>query len=285
MHVYNAILSGYAAIFESLTPIRPKGVKYSSKRINEGTYRESQCRVAKWNDAMGNSVELVLIMEGPDKCEAVFAVNGSYDDAASGETTGKNRTLQEVMYMLRYMLDKHGIRHCTIRAMDGTGDKRVKHNLDMGDYRERAEGVLDEVIEALTSVVEHASVEREPTEHELKMLKLLKKQTTDFDPAKREKVALRDATTLRQNLDNVSVVALAKNMLGTPYITEELKDRAMLLLKEYHKRLASRSPEGYKYTRNRRYNIYSRLLPAYLGEEWNITLDEPFIELERMHAI
>lgn len=273
MNTYDALINGYAAIFESIDVMKPRGVRYYKKTNNKSTNNQFQSIHAKWTTSLGNVVDLALIPQY-DGTEVVFSVNGTYDDSASGD---KDREiLPTVMYMMRVMLDRENVSNAKIVARQGAGDHKVATKLPMKDSRERFEAALRAAIKEAENCMSKEDLSRAPTEKESRMLMLLKKSPEQFDPCERYKKFIKRMEYIHDHMEDVEWL---KNHVSfsdaeADFISKEVRSEFRDAGADYRRRMLSNNG-GFEYTQNRRYPIYKRLVSREFSD-WNIVCDDKF---------
>ena len=273
MNTYDALISGYAAIFESIDVMKPRGVRYYKKTNNKGTNNAFQSIHAKWTTSLGNVVDLALIPQF-DGTEVVFSVNGTYDDSASGD---KDREiLPTVIYMMRVMLDREKVSNAKIVARQGAGDHKVATKLPMNDSKERFEAALRAAIVEAEKSMSKEDLTRSPTEKESRMLMLLKKSPEQFDPCEKYKNYIKRLEYIHEHMEDVTWL---KNHVSftdaeADFVPMEIRVEFNDAGTDYRRRMLSNNG-GFEYTQNRRYPIYKRLISREFSD-WNIEYDDKF---------
>lgn len=252
---------------EAVTPKLPKGVKYGSRQVNKGTMMEFTDKTAKFTTSQGNNVAVHIFPDGSDY-EIAFDVNGDRKETSRDRDP---EILSGVLAVALKAVDKFKIDRLKIKADNDPRDVKVKKNIPMEDFEDKYKDIISKVLHELNNL---DFTGEEPSDA---IAKLNQKRGTTYDPNARLNSTIKD---LKLALDGRPIYP--QHISGLSYFPKEYVDEFNSVVTEYNKRKQSYSDEGVKEIRNRRYEIYRRLIPKYF-QGWDITFEDRFdtIYLER----
>ena len=225
---------------------------------------------------LGNDIKVQFKPNGEQSVDVTFYVNDSLDDnAVKG---GKdNEILPGVLFIILQYLKKSKVNFCSFEAVTGSGDYKTKYNLP----KERIINEVRAAAEQFISKLENTVITPEMEEEELRRINAIytrvnKPLATSAIVIHKEE--LLDALgKLINNVDNVQLDEISdiirhinnynKNIDGWSEYNDLMK-----LLYSYRQIVQSYTPGGTTINRNRRLDLYTKMVEKYLSNDWDIEI-------------
>lgn len=253
---------------ESIGTYHPNNVKYGSRQINKGTVMQFTDKTITFTTSQGNKVVVHIFPDDVDSYEIAFDVNG---DRKEQSREKDSEILSGVFGVVLKAVDKYKINKLKIKADSDDRDTKIKKNIPMGDYEDRYKDILSKVLQILTSL----DLSDNPSEA---MAKIYQKRGKVYDPNANLNLTIKELTHAMDGDYKI----YPQHISGLHYFPKEYIDEFNSIITEYNKRKNSYSDDGVKVVRNRRYEIYKRVIPKHF-KDWDITFEDKFdtIYLER----
>jgi len=248
---------------ESITPKLPKGIKYSTKQINKGTYMEFTDKIARFETSQGNIVSVHVFPDG-DYHEISFDVNGERKEQDRDKDL---EILSGVLAIALKVVDKYNISKLKIKADSDRKDTKYKKNLPMKDFDKQYKEIISNVLIQLDQL---DLTGKKPS---AAMAKVLSNRGETYDPNKNLNMIRQELKTAL-NSDDIKI-PYPHHISGADFFPKEYIDDFNTIVSEFNKRKKSLSDEGVPEFENRRYSIYKRLVNKYFSD-WNIEFDDKF---------
>lgn len=261
-------------IKELLEPKKPSNVK--SSVFNKSGVQGSETKVSqrKFVTKSGNDVKVHFKQTGNDSVDITFYVNDSTEDAAV--KGGKDvEILPGVLHIVLQYLKKSKVNYCTFEAAGGSGDYKTKYNLP----KDKIITSIKDHINQFKDKLSNTKITPEMEKNELDRINALRAklnkplETTAIVIYKDQ--LLHTLSELETNIETIEADQIrdlirymneySKNVLKWPEFEQLMK-----LLYEFQKVLSSYSEKGALIHRNRRQDLYSKLVDKYLSNDWDI---------------
>lgn len=226
----------------------------------------------QWNTKLGNNIKLKMEPTG-DSYYVIFYVNDVlYDFSSKKEGHVRDpEILGSVFYTLKLKANQLKAQRLTFRAHKGEGDKdRVIKGLNPEQYKP----IIFNLIEQLRKEILQNEPEWAPPDD--KIISLYQKIKRQVPTAIQHKsiVLLNNIIQRINNNEEIDdlIYSLELKFNQHPLIQK---------LREYNNAVKSNSVSGLIVRRNRRKNIYSRVLEREFSNNWNISVSDDYFELTR----
>jgi hypothetical protein len=275
----NEFISILKEIFE---PTYPKGVKVSKVKKagpQNSIIIKNQYRFKTSN---GNDVRVLFdVNDETQTADIIFYVNDKLSDDSSAQegVTRDEEILPNVLGVVKRFADKKQLKTITFTAWSGQGDKKVVKNLDYKQFKEP----LITAFNAFNDEIKNHEVTYLPVTDRQKELSIkIKKELTPIPDIYKERV-LNQLQNIKQKIDNddYKIKELADNMAYAKELTKfKTFSRFIELLKRYSDALMSNSESGLVKTRNRRKDLYIKLVQRFFSD-WKLDVFGDSFELTR----
>jgi len=257
-------------VSEAVTPRLPKGIKYGSRMINSGTMMAFKDTTAKFTTSKGNVVTVHIFPNG-DEHEISFDVNNTRTEE---DREHDPDILSGVLGVILKMVDKYNLSKLRIKADSDAGDTKYIKNLPMLNYESEFIDIVQKIINELKTI------DLTGTPPSPAIEKLHAKRGTVYDPNVHVKSMIKNLTSWIDNIDKDHIATVIKDTKH--YLTQDklfpkqYLDDFERISSEYTKRkLSNVLDTGFAETRNRRYEVYKRLIPK-LFKGWDIDMDDRY---------
>ena len=250
-------------ITESIEPEYPKNVK--RKIIYKHGTQNSKIKVKQYSftTSKGNEVSVHFKDSENKSTNIIFYVNNTLYDS-------RDERDQEILKGVLGIILKVSKNYDNIdfEAYKHNDEIKIVKNLDIEPYKSRTLEILNKFIK---DVEEREPVKLEPTEAQRELAKKLNRELKNrYDFNKVELLTVLNKVKVNLIDEDIMIVGaideLKKLNLSLFDNTEELLNN----LNNMDKRIRSHDESGYVDRKNRRFNIYKRLLDKYFSNEWDI---------------
>jgi hypothetical protein len=271
---------------EIVEPMRPKGARKSNFTINLGTNTARPATRFRWKTSLGNSIDLNFEHGEADTYTVVFYVNGTlFDDAPKNTVNSRDpEILSTIMHALREKADALNAQVLYFRAAKSDKDSRLVRNLPQKDLAARAIGYLNQFKQMASNYKVQLIP---PSQVRLDLFKKLNKPDpmprADFD----QKRWMLWANSVHSLIEKQQPLGNISSIEGAGLEPSELRligfDPTPLVqtLKALDEVFKSMTPEGFLKNKNRRAEVYDKLMQRYMSDKWNVIRKEDFFELTR----
>lgn len=263
--------------------------KPSSKVRRQTIIKDKGTNVARrviqfqWTTKIGNVIKLMFEPKGDDTYSVMFYVNDVLYDFASqkgefNDVDGKQiffgdmrdvEILGNVFYLMKLKANQLHAKQLTFRAHQGEKDERFVTGLDPEQYKK--------LIPSLIAQLKRYINEPEfipPNNTIIGLYKKLNKPIPDQVPHKVHSLL----KSIEEKVNNNEEIDDLIYSLDNQYPNHEL----VQVLKKYNNAIKSNTPIGLIIKRNRRKNVYKRILERYFTGEWHISIKDDYFELTRI---
>lgn len=237
----------------------------------------------QWTTKIGNVIKLMFEPKGDDTYSVMFYVNdvlydfasrkGEFNDVAGKQTfSGDMRDIEilgNVFYLMKLKANQLHAKQLNFRAHQGEKDERVVTGLDPEQYKK--------LIPSLIAKLKRDINEPEfipPNDTIIGLYKKLNKPVPDQVPHKVHSLLKSIEERVGKNEEIDDLIYPLENQ----YPNHELAQ----VLKRYNDAVKSNTPMGLVIKRNRRKNVYKRIVERYFADEWNISIKGDYFELTRI---
>jgi hypothetical protein len=224
----------------------------------------------QWNTQLGNNIKLQMEPQGDNSYSVIFYVNDVlYDFASKKEGHPRDvEVLSNVFFVLKQKADKLGAQKLTFRAHKGERDERYITGLDPGKYKLQALAEIDKLKqEVLSKEPEWAP----PTPKIVSLYQKIKREVP--------KAVQHDIIILLNRI--IEKINKGEEIDDLIYALENKRPGPVIqTLKQWNDAVKSNSPTGLTVHKNRRREIYRRILQRDFTN-WNISIDGDRFELTR----
>lgn len=225
----------------------------------------------QWTTKIGNVIKLIFKPEGQDSYNVMFYVNDVlYDFASKKENYTRDvEILGNVFYLMKLKANQLHANKLTFRAHKGERDDRVVTGLDPEQYKR--------VIPTLIAKLKQEINEPEfipPNDTIIGLYKKLNRPIPDQVPHKVHALLKSIEERVNKNEEIDDLIYSLENQ----YPNHEL----VQVLKNYNDAIKSNTPMGLIIKRNRRKNVYKRIVERYFTDEWVISIKDDYFELTRI---
>lgn len=273
-------------INEILAPRKPD--KVGSSTFSKSGVQGSKERIAQraFTTSNGNVVKVHFaprMEDGEKSTNIVFYVNDTLSDNSS--VIGKDQNtdfeiLSGVLHIVLSYLDKAKLNHCSFEAFAGEGDTKTKFNIPMDKYTNRVSSATDAFYSKLVSIVITPEMTQAALDkRNILMTKLNKPLVTDVVVIYKDEL-LQLLSQVKKfiekgqlSVDDISQFDQLYYSIQRHNIRVETWPEYLELMKAMdglRTALTSHSSGGVKVTKNRRFEIYSKMLNKYFANEWDI---------------
>lgn len=297
---WDQMQEGHMLVCEGIEPKKPLGKITKSKVTkNKGMINQRDLDQIQFNTSSGNNVKVQFKIED-GVGDVVFYVNNTLDDNGGRKDGSVDpEILGGVLWIVDTYSDKMGLRGLTFSAWAGKGDTKVVKGLDMEKPREAA---LQKLRSYMQDVSEYKARIIPPSENRIALAKKLGREPTvvyDVNVGKieliiREMIADIEDRGVVRSLPFEEEVYLTRNVGGgvpdnlldlNPYTKlEDLIPGALEtleLVKKYNVARMSHSEDGASVTRNRRQDLYRRIMDKFFSGKWNVEQERDSFTLTR----
>ena len=228
---------------ELTEPSQPKGEVTTLNHKQSGYEYTSR----KFVTSLGHDIKVTFKWLGADSVDAMFSVDGSIDDR---EGPKDPELLPGVLWVLLQFLNENHINYCTFFAMPGKGDRKIKYNLS-------TDKLLKNINTFSTTLLQKIDTfEYKDDVHPTFLNTLSKMSTLDSSVS----------------IDEVNTIIRIYRGYGSD--VEEFPEHAKLeeLLIKLLQALKSHSPQGVEIIRNRRAELYTKMVEHYFANDWDIDI-------------
>lgn len=274
---------------EIFNPIYPKGVK--SKTIYKYGVQGSKIPIKQYefNTKKGNNVKVhIKITDDGNTANVMFYVNDTLDDKSSKNniSTRDEEILPSILGIIKKQIDRLNINEVEFKAYSSTGDDKYIKNLDM----EKPKKELYKIINEFKNMIENYEPKEIPNSLErINMLKKFNKPITnlkDFDKQyylekinEIEKLLKNDDPKiymLYKEIKNTNKSLIKNNML-----LEKFEDFLITFKKYINAFISNKSENGLLISKNRRKDLYLKLINKYFKDKWFVDESHGFFTLTR----
>lgn len=261
-------------INEVIEPVKPTEVKRSNIVKNKGTMRQMPVIEYRWTTQKGNQVALHFERRNNDvkkEFNVVFYVNDTMK-----EEVIDNEILPNVVWILREKADALKAEALRIEAVTSEKDTVFVKNLNLQPHK-------DNILQILRSKLNRIrSTEPETEDTPEHIINLYKKINKPYETKRKNPKIEYIEKEIKEIENNKELSYPSTNMDIFDSIVErkELEE----LITKYN--TAVRSQEHGTYiTKNRRKEIYKRLLEKYMSDRWDIEQMGTFFYLYRKNDL
>jgi len=270
---------------EFIDPVKPKGVRKSSIVLNPGTNTARPVTQFSWKTSLGNVVKLHFQHTGPDEYTVIFYVNNTlFDDAPKNTVDGRDsEILPTVIHLLKTKADAINAKKLDFRAYKSENDSKVVRNLDDKTIVSDTLMHLDQLKNIISS---HQIKMIPPSQQRIDLFRKLNRPDPIPQPDINQKRWLNWIDNVKESIKNqqpfVLESALTELHSGTEldsigYNSEKL----ISSLRELINVFKSRTPEGFIKVKNRRAEIYKKLMDRHMTDKWNVEIKGDYFYLTR----
>jgi GNAT superfamily N-acetyltransferase len=289
---------------EGIEPKKPLGAIRKKKVVkNRGMINQKNLDQIEFDTTSGNNVKVqIQIRDGVG--DVVFYVNDTLDDLGGRKDGSVDPEIMGgVLWIVDVYADRLELNGLTFSAWAGKGDTKVVRGLDIEKPREAA---LKGLREYMADVREYKANVIPPTPSRIALAKKLGREPTvvyDVNVGKllrilEELVGEVENRDVARLYDFEEEIHLSRSTGGglpddlmnmEPY--NKLEDlipggiEVLKLVKQYNVARMSHSEEGASVTRNRRQDLYKRLIDKFFSDKWNIKQDRNQFELTRKGVV
>lgn len=259
-------------------------VKKSNFIKNKGTNSAYSVVQFQWRTKLGNNVKLHFIKKENDAYDVIFYVNDTHFD---NETAKQNRTrdpevLSSVLHVLRNKADELNIKKLTFLAQKSEKDYKIIFNLQIEPLKTNILNSLKELLQFLETRKTQLIA---PTKTQIELAKKFNRpkpeNKPDINPNWKDKIKelikkIEDEQMIGINDFEISYNSAHDEFKNIGYDLKEI----LIKLKKYKEVIQSNSPDGFIRHKNRRAEIYDKLIRKYFSD-WNITRNDDYFELTR----
>ncbi len=291
-------------IVEGIEPRKPLGTIRKKKVVkNRGMINQKSLDQIEFDTTSGNNVKVQFqIRDGVG--DVVFYVNDTLDDLGGRKDGSVDpEILGGVLWVVDTYADRLELNGLTFSAWAGDGDTKVVRGLDMGKPRAAA---LEGLKAYLGDVRAYKANIIPPTAARLALAKKLGREPTvvyDVNVGKLQRILEEligevEAGEVARLHDFEEEVHLSRSTGGglpddlmnlQPYNKlEDLIPGAVdvwQLVKKYNVARMSHSEGGASVTRNRRQDLYRRILDKFFSEKWDVKQERDQFELTRKGVV
>lgn len=271
---------------EIVTPQKPSSkIRKSTVIKNQGTNIAKPILQYGWKTSYGNSVKLQFDQKGPDSFDVVFYVNDTHydDETASDGRIRDPEVLNSVLHVIKKKADDLGMKEITFKAQSSPKDTRTIFNLPL-------EPIKSEILKTLSDLFQFI-LKREPkliqpTQAQLDLAIKFKRPTPvakpDIDPAWLSIIQ----NTIQQINTNQKISAYYDFLKESDSLYSGFKNIGYNIIplieqmKRYNEIIESRSPDGWQRKRNRRAEVYDKLMNKFFND-WQIKRSGDYFTLTR----
>lgn len=250
---------------------------------NKGTNTAKPILQYAWKTSFGNTIKLQLDKKWDDSYDVVFYVNDTHhdDETATDARVRDPEVLNSVLYTIKKKADELGIKELTFKAQNSPKDYKKIFNLPLEPIRTQ----LLEAMQNLLSFVSNRQTKYiPPTQSQIDLATKFNyprpAAKPDFDP-KWIKIIQNSIKEINEN-NKISAYfdflqeenSSRNNFKNIGYNITVLVQQ----IKKYNEIVESRSPEGWQRYRNRRAEVYDKLLRKFFAD-WDIKRDGNYFTL------
>ena len=266
-------------LLEVIEPRKPSTTK-SSTRSKSGV-QGSTIKIADrtFSTDAGNLVTVSFkpnVENGEKSVDISFYVNGTTEDnATSGRTDGK--ILSGVLYIILQYLNRSRVNHCTFIAAPGERDNKKIYNIDKTSIVD----VVKNCIGKLKNRILHTVVTPQQKKESLDktnalLLKLGRPLVTKIEYINKKELV----NALDVLFTKISDISAADLNDCTMYIQNNNKNvdkwieyiELMDSIYKLHSSLISQTPGGLNVHKNRRLELYTKMVNHYFAHDWDIDI-------------
>ncbi len=269
---------------EAIAPKKPSGGVRKKKVVkNRGMITQKNLDQIEFDTKSGNNVKVQFqIRDGVG--DIVFYVNDTLDDLG-GRSDGSvdPEILSGVLWVVDVYADRLGLSGLTFNAWAGAGDTKIVRGLDVGKPREVALRGIERYMDMVRA---YEPVEIPPSESRIALAAKMGREVVKVYDVNVGKL-LEILGKMHSSVESGSYVdmhdfeemlwwndkSLDKKIPGG----WEVKD----LVGKYRVALLSNSKEGASVVRNRRLDLYKRLMDKFFSVKWNIKQERDSFDLTR----
>ena len=273
-------------INEILAPRKPD--KVGSSTFSKSGVQGSKEKIAQraFTTSNGNVVKVHFaprMEDGEKSTNIVFYVNDTLSDNSS--VIGKDQNtdfeiLSGVLHIVLAYLDKAKLNHCSFEAFAGEGDTKTKFNIPMDKYTNRVYSATDAFYSKLDSIVITPEMTQAALDkRNILMTKLNKPLVTDVVVIYKDEL-LQLLSQVKKFIEKGQLSVDAISQFDQLYYSIQRHNIRVETWPEYQELmeaidglrtvLISHSSSGARVTKNRRFEIYSKMLTKYFANDWNI---------------
>jgi hypothetical protein len=267
---------------EVVEPMKPtSSVKRSVFIKNKGTNVAKPILQFKWKTKLGNEVKLHFDKKDENSYDVVFYVNDTHfdDETANEDTIRDPEVLSSVIFVLRKKADDLKANRLTFDAQKSDKDYKKVFNLPLEPSKSQT---LDSVKELLFKLKNRTPV-MIPVKQSLidlaaKLNKPIPKERPDIDPKWIEilEKTLREVQVNQLISSEDDFFNFSNPFESIGYDPKDLIEN----IKRWNQVVKSRSEEGWIRYKNRRAEVYDRLMKRHFGD-WKIQRNANRFELTR----
>lgn len=276
-------------IDEIVDPRKPAGpVRRKNFIRDDGTVRASQVIEYKFKTRLGNVVKVQFQVKGDDTYDVVFYVNDTLSDKAgkAGGATRDPEILPGVFHVVQEKADALKAKVITFSAWVGEGDTKVAKDVDVQPAQNRTLAEL----RRMGDVLRRFKVTMIPPSPA--RVALFQK----FGKGVPEPLPDLDAPGLVRAIEELEAKIHSQRNLGITNEIDAFSDQflrvdwnhfkiptAPLLaaLKDLQGSWMSHTSMGWANTKNRRANVYEKLVGRYFSGGWSVAKDGKYFTLTR----
>ena len=271
---------------EIVAPQKPTSkVRKTTIIKNQGTNIAKPILQYAWKTSFGNIVKLQLDQKGPDSFDIVFYVNDTHydDETASEDRIRDPEVLNSVLHVIRNKADDLGMKEITFKAQGSPKDVRTIYNLPV-------EPIKSQLLKMLETLFSFVSTRKPklipPTQAQLEIAKKFNRPTPnprpDFNPEL--------INVIKQSIEEINANKTASQYYDFMKENDSLHNNfrnirydvipIITLMKRYNEIILSQSPEGWQRKRNRRAEVYDKLMNKFFAD-WQIKRNGDYFTLTR----
>ena len=289
---------------EGIEPRKPLGKLVKKKVVkNRGMINQKSLDQIEFDTTDGNNVKVQFqIRDGIG--DVVFYVNDTLDDLGGRKDGSVDpEILSGVLWVVDVYADKLGLQGITFSAWAGKGDTKVVRGLDVSKPLEMAKKAVSDY---LNDVKAYKANIIPPSERRIALAKKLGREPAvvyDVNVGKLSGIL----EEMLEDLENESIVrthffeeeihlsrdvggGLTDNLLDmNPYTKlEDLIPGALdtlSVVRKYNVAKMSHTEDGASVTRNRRQDLYKRLMDKFFSDKWSVSQERDSFTLARKEVV
>lgn len=251
---------------------------------NKGTNLAKPILQYQWKTKLGNDVKLHFDKTDENAYDVVFYVNDTHydDETADGNRIRDPEVLNSVLYTLKKKADELAMQKLTFHAQKSEKDYKFIYNLPIETQKNLVLGLLGDLLHFLqTRTPKQVPPRQSQIELAKKFNRPMPQDKPDIQPEWQEKIKLLIKTVQdEQKIDFYDFLQSYHSMFDEfKQIGYDLKN-LLRHLKKYNDIVESRSPEGWKRHKNRRAEVYDKLMQRHFSD-WNVVRNGDYFTLTR----